>query len=103
MLAAHLAPQDPEEWARLADMSLEMDDRQQAAACYKKGTRRESYGRTGGHIIPHRFPPAIDADIENVRFHHARCGLLEEIGDARSALRGYRRLLASEFGVVFLA
>ncbi len=39
MLAAHLAPQDPEEWARLADMSLEMENMQQAAACYKKGNQ----------------------------------------------------------------
>lgn len=37
LIAAHLSPQDPEEWARLADMSLEQEDVRQAAACYKKG------------------------------------------------------------------
>ena len=37
LIAAHLAPQDAEEWARLADMSLEMGDQTQAAACYRKG------------------------------------------------------------------
>ncbi len=39
---------------------------------------------------------AIDADIENIRYHHARCGLLEEMGDTRAALRGLRRLMASK-------
>ncbi len=37
LIAAHLAPQDAEEWARLADMSLELGDLHQAAACYRKG------------------------------------------------------------------
>lgn len=37
LIGAHLAPQDHEEWARLADMSLELGDLQQAAACYRKG------------------------------------------------------------------
>lgn len=37
LIAAHLSPQDPEEWARLADMSLEMGDRNQAISCYRKG------------------------------------------------------------------
>ncbi len=75
MLAAHLAPQDAEEWARLADMSLELEDLHQAAACYRK---------------------AIDADVDGenvVRYHLARCKLLERVGDARAALRGFRRLL----------
>jgi predicted Zn-dependent protease len=43
LIAAHLSqPQDPEEWARLADVALELGDKQQAAACYKKGWLRSS-------------------------------------------------------------
>jgi len=41
LIAAHLAPQDAEEWARLADMSTEMGDLNQAVDCYKKGRRRD--------------------------------------------------------------
>lgn len=73
LIAAHLSPQDPEEWARLADMSLEMGDRNQAISCYRK---------------------AIDADLENTRYHLARCTLLEQSGEIRSAIRGYKRLIA---------
>ena len=40
LIAAHLAPQDPEEWARLADMSLEMEDIKQAVLCYRKGQQK---------------------------------------------------------------
>jgi len=73
MLAAHLAPQDSEEWARLADMSLELDDMRQAVTCFRK---------------------AIDADVENVRYHLVRCDLLERLGEVRGALNGFKRLLA---------
>ena len=41
LIGAHLAPQDADEWVRLADMSLELDDAMQASVCYKKG--RNSY------------------------------------------------------------
>ena len=37
ILAAHLAPQDAEELARLADMSLEIEDPHLAISCYRKG------------------------------------------------------------------
>ncbi len=37
ILAAHLAPQDAEEWARLADMSIELEDPDLAISCYRKG------------------------------------------------------------------
>jgi len=36
VIGAHLAPPDAEEWERLANMSLELDDPRQAASCYKK-------------------------------------------------------------------
>lgn len=37
LIAAYLAPQDHVEWSRLADMSLEMNDFQQAVTCLRKG------------------------------------------------------------------
>jgi general transcription factor 3C polypeptide 3 (transcription factor C subunit 4) len=72
LLAAHLAPQDGEEWARLADMSLEQGDAAQAADCYRK---------------------AIEADPSVARYHFTRAGLLEQRGDRKGAVRCYRRLL----------
>ena len=58
LIAAHLAPQDAEEWARLADMSTELGDLEQAAACFRK---------------------AIDAEPDNMRYHLSRCSLLEQV------------------------
>lgn len=72
MIGAHLAPPDAEEWERLANMSLELNDLRQAASCLKK---------------------AIDSDSSVLKYHINRCNLLEEIGDKRRALQGYRRLL----------
>ena len=72
LLAAHLAPQDGEEWARLADMSLEQNQPAQAADCYRK---------------------AIDAEPTNARYHFTRAELLQRMGDKKSALRCYKRLL----------
>ena len=72
LLAAHLAPQDGEEWARLADMSLEQNMPGQAADCYRK---------------------AIDAEPTNARYHFTRAELLQSLGDKKSALRCYKRLL----------
>ena len=41
LIAAHLAPQDAEEWASLADRSLEQGDRKQAVDCFKKAVNAE--------------------------------------------------------------
>lgn len=38
LIAAHLNPSDPEEWVKLAEMSLEQDNIKQAIFCYSKGT-----------------------------------------------------------------
>ena len=54
----HLPLQDAEEWARLADMSTELGDLEQAAACFRK---------------------AIDAEPDNMRYHLSRCSLLEQV------------------------
>ena len=72
MIGAHLAPPEPDEWERLANMSLELQDPTQAASCLKK---------------------AIDCDTSNIRLHVTRCHLLEEIGEKKMALRGYKRLM----------
>jgi len=37
LIGAHLAPPDADEWSRLAHLSLEAGDKQQAATCFKKG------------------------------------------------------------------
>ena len=49
VIGAHLAPPDAEEWERLANMSLELDDPRQAASCYKKaiGNAEISFMRSG--------------------------------------------------------
>ena len=74
VIGAHLVPPDAEEWERLANMSLELNDIRQACYCYKK---------------------AIDADSSILKYHYTRCNLLEEIGDKKKALQGFRRLLLS--------
>ena len=64
--------QDSEEWARLADMSLEQNDVNQAIICYKK---------------------AIEADVKCAKYHWQRCSLLEQVSEKTKALLGYKRLL----------
>ena len=74
VIGAHLVPPDSEEWERLANMSLELNDIRQACYCYKK---------------------AIDADPSILKYHYTRCNLLEEINEKKKALQGYRRLSLS--------
>ena len=62
LLAAHLAPQDGEEWARLADMSMEQGEMVQAADCLRK---------------------AVDADPSVSRYHFTRAELLERMGEKK--------------------
>ena len=73
LIGAHLAPPDAEEWERLANMSLELNDVMQAASCLKK---------------------AIDSDSSILKYHRTRCDLLESINEKKKALQGYRRLLS---------
>ena len=73
LIAAHLAPQDAEEWGRLADMSLEQGDRRQAVACFRK---------------------AVDADPQCLKYHWSRCDLLEQLGEKSKVLMAFKRMLS---------
>ncbi|PSN53925.1 hypothetical protein C0J52_02409, partial [Blattella germanica] len=73
LIAAHLSPNDVEQWIRLAVMSEEQGDVKQAITCYSK---------------------AIAADSSNFDLHMKRGMLMEQIGERKAALRGYQRLLA---------
>uniref|UniRef100_UPI00398E6898 general transcription factor 3C polypeptide 3 isoform X1 n=1 Tax=Pristiophorus japonicus TaxID=55135 RepID=UPI00398E6898 len=72
LIAAHLNPSDPEEWVKLAEMSLEQDNIKQAIFCYSK---------------------AIKYDTTNVRYLWERCSLYEQLGEHKLAMDGYRRIL----------
>jgi general transcription factor 3C polypeptide 3 (transcription factor C subunit 4) len=78
LIAAHLAPQDAEEWGRLADMSLEQGDRTQAVACFRK---------------------AVDADPQCLKYHWSRCDLLEQLGEKSKALMAFKRMLSVLKGI----
>ncbi|CAI9728915.1 general transcription factor 3C polypeptide 3-like [Octopus vulgaris] len=72
LIAAHLWPNDPEEWARLAHMSKELNNPRQAIACYSK---------------------AIRCDASNADYIWARCNLYEQIDEHSKALEGYQSIL----------
>lgn len=73
LIAAHLNPSDCEEWIRLAEMSLEQDNIQQAILCYTK---------------------AIKYDPTNVRYLWERSNLHMRLGDHKQCMDGYRRILS---------
>ncbi|XP_023568098.1 general transcription factor 3C polypeptide 3 [Octodon degus] len=70
--AAHLNPSDTEEWARLAEMSLEQDNIKQAIFCYTQ---------------------ALKYEPTNIHFLWERSSLCEQMGDREMAMDGYRRIL----------
>ncbi|KAI0230463.1 General transcription factor 3C polypeptide 3 [Lamellibrachia satsuma] len=72
LIAAHLNPNDAEEWARLADMCLDQNNVQQALTCYEK---------------------AVKVDPGNIPLWWARCDLLEKTGDKKRAMEGYQQIL----------
>ncbi|KAK2171464.1 hypothetical protein NP493_1062g00073 [Ridgeia piscesae] len=72
LIAAHLNPNDVEEWTRLADMCLDQNNVQQALTCYEK---------------------AVKADPGNIPLWWARCDLLEKTGDKKRAMEGYQQIL----------
>ncbi|KAJ8306506.1 hypothetical protein KUTeg_017051 [Tegillarca granosa] len=72
LIAAYLDPSDAEEWVRLAELSLEQNDVNQAIKCYTH---------------------AIQADRTNVQYLWERCKLYEEIGDKNKVMEGYEAIL----------
>ncbi|XP_073993171.1 general transcription factor 3C polypeptide 3 [Rhodnius prolixus] len=74
LVAAHLSSTDVDQWIHLAEMSEKLGHVKQAVTCYTK---------------------AINLDITNMELHEKRASLLENLGDKRTALRGYLRLLSS--------
>uniref|UniRef100_A0A8D3BL31 General transcription factor IIIC, polypeptide 3 n=1 Tax=Scophthalmus maximus TaxID=52904 RepID=A0A8D3BL31_SCOMX len=73
LIAAHLNPSNCEEWVRLAEMSLEQDNIQQAVVCYSK---------------------AIKYDPTNVRYLWERCSLHMRLGEHKHCMDGYRKILS---------
>ncbi|XP_050402015.1 general transcription factor 3C polypeptide 3 isoform X1 [Patella vulgata] len=72
LIAAHLCPDDSEEWVRLAEMSLEQNDIKQAIACYAKAIR---------------FAPG------NMEYVWQKCSLHEQLGETKKVLEGYQHIL----------
>ncbi|KAM6945794.1 general transcription factor 3C polypeptide 3 [Aplochiton taeniatus] len=73
LIAAHLNPSDCEEWAKLAEMSLEQGNVRQAIVCYGK---------------------AIKHDSTNVRYLWERSSLYMQLGEHKQCMDGYRRILS---------
>ncbi|XP_014270626.1 general transcription factor 3C polypeptide 3 [Halyomorpha halys] len=74
LVAAHLSSSDPFEWIHLAELSEKLGHIRQAVTCYSK---------------------AINLDIFNMDLHKKRATLLEKLGDKKTAVRGYLRLLSA--------
>ncbi|XP_024936016.1 general transcription factor 3C polypeptide 3 isoform X2 [Cephus cinctus] len=72
LIAAHLSPRDADQWIRLASQSLESGNIKQAITCYTK---------------------AIQANPKDVGVYDLRANLQEEIGEKRSHIKGYMKLL----------
>ncbi|KAK3611997.1 hypothetical protein CHS0354_011657 [Potamilus streckersoni] len=72
LIAAYLNPRDSEEWARLAELALELNDVNQAVMCYSN---------------------AIKFDRSNVDYLWERAKLYEEIRDYKKALESYQAIL----------
>ena len=72
LIAAHLSPNDPDQWVRLASMSQNRGNTKQAITCYTK---------------------AIEADPTHIGLHLERASLLEQIGERKNSLKAYIRLI----------
>ena len=72
LIAAHLNPSDPEEWGRLAEMSIELNHLEQAVGCYSK---------------------AVRYDPKNPAWLAARCDLHRKMGDFKRVMEGYHQIL----------
>lgn len=74
LVAAHLSSTDAYQWVHLAELSEKQNLIKQAITCYTK---------------------AINLDIQDMELHQRRATLLESLGDKKTAIRGYIRLLCS--------
>uniref|UniRef100_UPI00358EFD87 general transcription factor 3C polypeptide 3 isoform X2 n=1 Tax=Myxine glutinosa TaxID=7769 RepID=UPI00358EFD87 len=72
LIAAYLNPSDPDEWVKLAEMSLELDNIKQAVLCYSK---------------------AIKYAPSKTEYLWVRSGLYGQLGDHKQAMEGYKRIL----------
>lgn len=72
LIAAHLSPKDADQWARLANLSLESGNIKQAITCYSK---------------------AIQASPKEVHLYESLIQLQEQNGDKRAHLKAYTKLL----------
>ena len=67
LIAAHLAPHDSEEWASLADRSLEQGNPKQAVDCFQK---------------------AVNADPKCLRYHWSRCAGIRRLVAKGAPIQG---------------
>ncbi|XP_071119203.1 general transcription factor 3C polypeptide 3-like [Haliotis cracherodii] len=72
LIAAHLRPDDSEEWVRLAELSLEQNNTKQAVLCFNKAVR---------------YAP------DNSDCIWQRSHLYEQLGEHKKALEGYQLIL----------
>ncbi|CAL8094799.1 unnamed protein product [Orchesella dallaii] len=71
LICALLDPKRFDDWPRLAEMSVEEDNTQQAIMCLNK---------------------AVSVEPGNVKLHLRRCQLLKDSGDHKAALKGYQKV-----------
>lgn len=72
LIACHLSPNNPEEWMRFANISIEKKDYKQALVCLTK---------------------AVNADFYNVNYHLLRLEMCTELGDIKYFLKAGMRFL----------
>ncbi|XP_048758832.1 general transcription factor 3C polypeptide 3-like isoform X2 [Ostrea edulis] len=75
LIAAYLNPVDRDGWIRLAELSLELQDKQQAIICYSKAIR------------------ADPQNPSNLDIFWNRSHLYEELGEKKRALEGYKAMM----------
>ncbi|ODM94776.1 General transcription factor 3C polypeptide 3 [Orchesella cincta] len=71
LICALLDPKRFDDWPRLAEMSVEEENTQQAIMCLNK---------------------AVSVEPANVKLHLRRCQLLKDTGDHKGALKGYQKV-----------
>ena len=75
LIAAYLSPSDEDQWVKVADMAVELENYKQAIISLGK---------------------AIKLNPKNIELQLQRCQLLEKIGHSDKALDGFQNLLASQ-------